>query len=74
MTGDSESENSENKTSLSEWKDAAISLAAFATSKGGVCQFPPFLDACNSGRISAGCAERSRFGELKRSAANAVEV
>lgn len=30
-----ESENSKNKTSLSDWREAAISLAAFATSQGG---------------------------------------
>ena len=35
MASEAESENSENKTSLSEWKEAAISLAAFATSQGG---------------------------------------
>ena len=34
-----ESENSENKTSLNEWKEAAISLAAFATNGGGTVHF-----------------------------------
>ena len=34
-----EYENSENKSSLSEWKDATISLAAFATTKGGTVHF-----------------------------------
>jgi len=39
MKGKVESENNENKTSLNEWKEAAISLAAFATSQGGVVNF-----------------------------------
>ncbi len=39
MSDTAELENSENKTSLSEWKEAAISLAAFATSKGGTVHF-----------------------------------
>lgn len=39
MASEAEYENSENKTSLSEWKDAVISLAAFATSKGGSVHF-----------------------------------
>lgn len=39
MTIEAESENSENKTSLSEWKEGAISLAAFATSHGGTVHF-----------------------------------
>jgi ATP-dependent DNA helicase RecG len=39
MVEASESEINENKTSLSEWKDGAISLAAFATSGGGTVHF-----------------------------------
>ena len=34
-----EYEDSENKTSLAEWQDAVICLAAFATSRGGVVHF-----------------------------------
>lgn len=34
-----ENENSENKTSLGEWTEAAVSLAAFATSRGGTVHF-----------------------------------
>ncbi len=34
-----ETENSENKTSMKEWKEAAISLAAFATTSGGTVHF-----------------------------------
>jgi len=34
-----EDEHSENKASLSEWKDATIALAAFATSAGGTVRF-----------------------------------
>ena len=34
-----EDEHNENKTSLSEWKDAAIALAAFSTSAGGTVRF-----------------------------------
>lgn len=39
MPSGAEYEDSENKTSLSEWKDAAISLAAFATAHGGTVHF-----------------------------------
>ena len=34
-----EDEHNENKTTLSEWKDGAIALAAFATSAGGTVRF-----------------------------------
>jgi hypothetical protein len=39
MVSAAEYENSENKTSLSEWRDAAISLADFATVHGGTVHF-----------------------------------
>ena len=39
MKGIAETENSENKTSFSEWREAAISIAAFSTSGGGVVHF-----------------------------------
>ena len=39
MPSGAEYQDSENKTSLSEWKDAAITLAAFATSHGGTIHF-----------------------------------
>lgn len=39
-----EYEDSENKTSLSEWKEAIITLAAFATASGGVVHFGIYLD------------------------------
>ncbi len=34
-----EDEHNENKASLSEWKDAAVALAAFSTSTGGAVRF-----------------------------------
>ncbi len=39
MPSEAEYENSENQTSLNEWKEAVGSLAAFATSKGGAVHF-----------------------------------
>jgi len=39
MPDGTEYEDSENKTSLSEWRDAAITLAAFATAHGGTVHF-----------------------------------
>ena len=39
MTDGAENEDSENKTSFSELHDATISLAAFATARGGTVHF-----------------------------------
>ncbi len=39
MAEGAEYEDSENKTSFSEWRDATISLAAFATARGGTVHF-----------------------------------
>ncbi|MCW3094949.1 MAG: hypothetical protein JWL77_567 [Chthonomonadaceae bacterium] len=39
MSGAAEYEDSENKSSLGEWREATISLAAFATARGGTVHF-----------------------------------
>lgn len=49
MNDKTEHETSENKTSLSEWKDATIPLAAFATSRGGTVHFGVSSEGKNIG-------------------------